>query len=161
LASRLRLAKPLVVLDEAFDAELGHALVSHGADDYLPAHPLTAEHLQFILEKAVLRHGQRFHASERSNSRARQPDPQALDVPDVDSLAPDPTGREMLSRLTGQQQKVLRLFVQEPNEARIARQLGIQRQSVYNHLNRIQHKLHVAGHAELMKFVLQAWGSGG
>jgi len=63
---------------------------------------------------------------------------------------------ELLAKLTEQQQRVLRHYVNDPNEGRVARQLGIQKQSVYNHLGRIQRRLHVGSRAELMKVAVPA-----
>ncbi len=61
-----------------------------------------------------------------------------------------------LAQLTGQQQAVLREFVREPNDRRIARKLELCPQTVRNHLSRIQKKLKVTGRVELMKVSIVA-----
>ena len=59
-----------------------------------------------------------------------------------------------VAQLTAQQQAVLREFVREPNDCRIARRLDLSPQTVRNHLARIQKKLKVCGRAELMKLAI-------
>ena len=60
----------------------------------------------------------------------------------------------VLSKLTVRQQEILRRFVDGPNELRIARQLGLSRQTVANHLSQIQRRVGVHGRTELMKAAL-------
>ncbi len=62
-----------------------------------------------------------------------------------------------LAQLTVQQHAVLREFVCEPNDRRIARRLDLSPQTVRNHLLRIQKKLKVSGRAELMKAAIAAF----
>ncbi|MDA1051658.1 MAG: LuxR C-terminal-related transcriptional regulator [Planctomycetota bacterium] len=61
-----------------------------------------------------------------------------------------------LAQLTAQQQVVLREFVREPNDHRIAHALDLRPQTVRNHLSRIQKKLKVNRRVELMKVAIVA-----
>ncbi len=59
------------------------------------------------------------------------------------------------STLKTRERAVLRQFVRSADDKRVARALGIARQTATNHLNAIQKKCGVANRAALMKRALQ------
>jgi len=118
------LAKPLVVVDETFDPELGHALLDAGADDYLDGERLDARELQFSLEKAVLRHG-----------RHRKPA----------AISP-----ECLASLSHCEREVLQLFMAGLSVKGIARRLGKNVDTVGKQLARARQKLHIRSNQQLL-----------
>lgn len=71
-------------------------------------------------------------------------------------LGPSLTYAAIQSRLTSRQREILECFVAEPNEARVAKRLGLATRTVRNQIPKIMHRLHISCRVELANLVLLA-----
>lgn len=79
------------------------------------------------------------------SSTVRQPNPATM----------KPAAATAWHCLTQRERDVLQAFFHLADDVRVARSLGLARQTVTNHMNHIQRKLSVVSRAGLMKFIYE------
>jgi len=150
MAARLARRKPLVVVDDDFDVDVGVQLLAVGVEDYLNAAVVNAAELDQRVAWAVVRHGQRHdeRASSVADERLR-PGPTTL------ASASGPT-----ELLPPRLRQVLELLLEGRSAKQIARQLGTRPKTIYNQIAVLRCRFGVQSNQQLVIEGLRRRASG-